>query len=95
VLAAVITIAQATPQPVECTNCSDGSAWVGILLAGVALVVSFYSLYITSLRYAKIVLRRVPNEREFHFTSWRGPFPVQRISTFGSRSRTPGRTEPR
>lgn len=50
-------LAQA-PQPVECTNCGGGgaSALVGILVAALALVISFWSLYVTALRRAAIAV---------------------------------------
>jgi hypothetical protein len=69
----VSVLAQAA-QPVECTNC-DGESPVGALLAAVAVVISYASLHITSLRRPRIDVALVPHGRELHFQSWTGPKP--------------------
>ena len=65
------------PQPVECTNCGGGgaSALVGILLAALALVISFWSLYVTALRRAAIAVDHVPHEGQLRFSAWLGASP--------------------
>ena len=69
-------LAQAAPQPVECTNCGGGvSALVGILLAAVALVISLWSLYVTALRRAAIALDHIPHGGELRFGYWLGASP--------------------
>lgn len=72
----LVSVLAQTPQPVECTNCGGGaSAFVGIFLAALALVISFWSLYVTALRRAAIAVDRVPHEHELRFESWLGSAP--------------------
>jgi hypothetical protein len=66
---------------VECTNCgSDATAIVGILLAGLAFVVSFWSLYVTALRRPKIELEHVARRGELAFPGWSEGLPIHRAA---------------
>ena len=77
----VAIVAQATPQQVECTNCgADATAIVGILLAGLAFVVSFWSLYVTALRRPKIDLDHVVHRGELAFPGWTEGLPVHKAA---------------
>jgi hypothetical protein len=67
---AVIAVA-AGSQRLECSNCADDTAMIGILLAGAALVVSTYSLYLGAARRPKIQVDYVPDSQAVSFGSWR------------------------
>jgi hypothetical protein len=81
VLGTLLLTAQARgPQPVECTNCSDETGLIvavgGALLAFVALLVSFWSLYLTALRRPKIELDQVAHDIQLRFPAWSGELPA-------------------
>jgi len=75
VLVTAIIEASASPQQVECTNCSDYAGLAGVILAVAALVVSALSLYVSALNRAKIEVDHVSHGAELAFTGWTGPTP--------------------
>jgi hypothetical protein len=78
VLADLMTIAQAAPQQVECTNCSDASGGdIGMLLAALAIGISLWSLYLTALRRPAIYVEHVPRNDELRFAAFAEGLPRQ------------------
>lgn len=77
-------VAQAQPQPVECTNCTDDLglvvAVIGAVLAAAALMVSFWSLYVSALRRPRIQMDYVAHSGELRFAGWSGGLPSPRAA---------------
>jgi hypothetical protein len=77
-----MTAQQRAPELVECTNCSDETGLVvgvaSAVLAAVALVVSFWSLYATALRRPKVELEHLAHEGQLAWSGWSGELPAPR-----------------